>query len=836
MMQRKAMASPDPAPATPPQSSDLTGKMIGRFAVRERLGAGGMGEVYRADDTRLKRAVALKRVAPELRNNPRYTERLLHEAELASGLNNPNVAAIYDTFEEGGEIFLVMEFVEGENLRQRLGRPLPLGEFLGIAVQCAGAVDAAQRKGIVHGDIKPENIMLTPEGQVKILDFGVAKRMPDQETQSTLDSIVSSGWLRGTPAYMAPEVLEAKEPDSRADIFGLGVVFYESLAGANPFHGGSFITVAHRIVQEEPPPLGELSPKLPPELVRIVGKMLAKDPTERYATAADLSVDLRSLQRTAPSSGNQVLPRHIEQGQPRKLTPRTRPAEAWHGEPTKKPAWVLWLLVIPVAMGLLLLGAIIFHRPTGLFPAPAPHIGSLAVLPLRNESGDATQEYFADGMTDALTTELAGIGSLRVVSRTSAMLYKYAQKPLPQIARELHVDALIEGSVMRVNNRVRITATLMQASPEKSLWTQTYERDLSDVLTLQSEVAQHVAEGINASLTQQEQARLSSKRPAVNPGAYEDYLHGLTEYNKRTEEGLRASMTHYALAIEKDPKYAPAYAALADSWASLANYPILSPKQALTEGAAAAEKALKLDNTLSEAHAALAWVHASSLMFNGVEAEFQEAIKLDPSNASAHHHYGLFLAAMGRKEDSLRETGKAQELDPLSLIISANIAWCHFLAREFDEAVRQANSTLALDKNFAVAHEYLGQAYTMKKQFAQAAAEFREAMRLSNNDTGYRTDLAFALAQGGNRVESQKLLQGLTQEAGKEYVSSYDLALIYVGLGERGRALDVLEKALEERNGRLMNLGVHPWFDGVRGEARFKELLKREGLENSGKN
>jgi serine/threonine protein kinase/Flp pilus assembly protein TadD len=798
--------------------------MIGRFAVRARLGAGGMGEVYRADDTRLKRPVALKRVSPEMRSNPRYAERLLHEAELASGLNSPNIAAIYDTFEEDGEIFLVMEFVEGETLRRRLARPLPLDEFFAIAVQCAGAVDAAQKKGIVHGDIKPENIMLTPTGQVKVLDFGVAKRLPNPETDVTLETIVSSGWLRGTPAYMAPEVLDLKEPDSRADIFGLGVVFYESLAGKNPFQGGSFITVANRIVQEEPPPLAEINPKLPDELGRIVGKMLAKDPAERYATAADLGVDLRTLQRTTISGARQV-----STGEFRKT--QTQLAQA---QPARRRGWLMWLLLIPIAMALLLIGsALLFHWPGRFFggTSGAPHISSLAVLPLTNESRDASQDFFADGMTDALTTELAGIGSLRVISRTSAMLYKNASKPAPQIARELHVDALLEGSVIRVNNTVRITAHLIQASPEKTLWTQHYERDLSDVLTLQSDVARKVAEGINASLTQQERAKLSGQRPTVNPVAYEDYLHGVAEYNKRTEKGLRTSIRDFGHAIEEDPKYAPAYAGLADSYASLANYPIASPREALATGAAEAEKALKLDNSLSAAHGALAWVHASSLEFSGVESEFQRAIELDPSNATAHHHYGLFLAAMGRKEDSLREMAKAQELDPRSLIISANIAWCHFLAHDFDEAIRQARTTLGTDQDFAVAHEYLGQALAAKKQFTESIVEFRMALRLSNNDAGYRTDLAYALALSGNRAEAEKILRELTQESEKEYVSPYDLALIHLGLGDRTQAMGLLEKAYAERAGRLMNLKVHPWFDSMRGDPKFRELLGRVGLE-----
>jgi serine/threonine protein kinase/Flp pilus assembly protein TadD len=817
------MATPDAARTGPGQRTDLTGKMVGRFLVRARLGAGGMGEVYRADDTKLKREVALKRVAPELRNNPHYAERLQHEAELASGLNNPNIAAIYDTFEEAGEIFLVMEYVEGESLRRRLGRPLALEDFLVMAVQCAGAIDAAQKKGIVHGDIKPENIMLTPAGRVKILDFGVAKRFVASGMESTVETMASSEWLGGTPAYMAPEVLNAKNADSRADIFGLGVVFYESLAGKNPFQGESFVAIASKIVQEEPPPLGELSPKLPPELGRIVGKMMEKRPADRYATATDLGVDLRALQRTTTSSGRQPTPGKFSKGQ-------TQAAPLGQEKPARMRHWMMWLPAIPLTLGVLLLAAIWLRWPIRFFATPAPHISSLAVLPLRNASGDATQEYFAEGMTDALRSELAGIGSLRVVSRTSTMLYRNAEKPLPQIARELHVDALIEGSVMRVGDRVLITATLIQASPEKTVWTQRYERNLSDVLTLQSEVARNVAAGVNASLTQQEQARLSGQRPAVNPVAYEEYLRGLAEYNKRTEEGLTASIQNFRRAIEKDPKYAPAYAALADSWASLANYPILSPKQALAEAAAAAERALKLDNSLSEAHSALAWVHVSSLEFSGAEAEFLQAIKLDPSNASAHHHYGLYLAAMGRKEESLREMAQAQELDPLSPIISANIAWCHFLGRDFDEAVRQARSTLTLDPKFAVAQEYLGQALAMKKQYGDSIAAFREAVRLSNNEAAYRTDLAYALALSGNKTEALKLLEGLTQEAGKEYVSPYDLALIHIGFGDQRVAIAWLEKAYEERNGRLMNLKVHPSFDSLRSDAKFRELLGRLGL------
>jgi eukaryotic-like serine/threonine-protein kinase len=825
------MALPEQAHSEIPQSSDLTGKMIGRFAVRARLGAGGMGEVYRADDTKLKRTVALKRVSPKLRSIPRYTDRLLHEAQLASGFNNPNIAAIYDTFEEGGEIYLVMEFVKGETLRRRLARPIPLDEVMGITVQCAGAIAAAEKLGIVHGDIKPENIMLTPDGQVKILDFGVAKRLVRGEIDSTLDSVFASGGLSGTPAYMAPEVLEAKDPDTRADIFALGVVFYESLTGLNPFQAGSFIKIASRIMQEDPEPISEVCPKLPADFDHIVGKMLEKDPADRYATAADLCVDLRALQRTT-DSGTKLTPPG------RAVRAKTHPTLQEQILHVQKRGRLMWLLLIPVVMAFMLLAAAVFFRwPSEFFGGTGggsarPIIRSLAVLPLKNISGDAAQEYFADGMTDALTTELASIGSLRVISRTSAMLYKSGQKTVPQIAKELHVDALIEGSVMRVGDQVQISATLIQASPEREVWTQRYTRDLRDVLSLQSDVAQKVASGINASLTEKEQARLTGQHGSIDPASYENYLRGLAEYNKRTDAGLQQSIQFFRESVQKDPRYAPAYAGLADSWAALANNFILSPKEALTQAAFAAKKAVDLDSTLSEAHAARAWVNVSSLIFTGAEDDFKKAIELDPNNARAHHHYGLYLAALGRKEDSLSEMEKAQELDPLSLIISANIAWCQFLGRDFEKAIDQAKSTLTMDPNFAVAHEYLGQAYTEKKQYPEALAEFRKAMELANNDAGFQTDLAYGLAISGNREEAQKMLRALTAAAEKSYVSPYDMAIINAGLGQRTVALNWLAKALDERSGRLINLNVHPWLDSVRSDPKFKEILQRVGITN----
>src|SRR5712692_9566711 len=811
------MPQPAPQSVNPQATSDLTGTTVGRFAIRARLGAGGMGEVYRADDTRLKRQVALKRIAPRLQADEVYRKRFLREAQVASGLSNQHIAGIYDVFETDSEMFVVMEYVEGETLRQWLARPLAVDQFLGIGVQCATALVAAHARGIAHLDIKPENIMLSSTGQVKILDFGVAKQLPRLDDAATMETLGGQGASGadsggGTPAYMAPEVLLGKPADQRADIFSLGVVFYEALSGSHPFRGTGVLATSNRILHESPAPLRQANPKAPAELERIVTKMLAKDPAERYATAADLLVDLRAVQRAV---------KH----------PALAPAVPIAGAPPRLRlgTWG-WAGIAGIAFAVILLALNMRGWRDRLLGHPAAaRIESIAVLPLENLSHDPEQDYFADGMTDALITELSSVGALRVVSRTSAMAYRGTHKPLPQIARDLNVDAVIEGSVLRSGDHVRISAELIQASTDHSLWAKSYERELKDVLALQSELARTITQEINVKLTPAERTRLTTGRRPVNPQAYEAYLKGRYYWNKRTEEGFRTGIEYFNQAIAKDPTYAPPYAGLADSYASLVTYHVLSPQEAMPRARAAATKALEMDDQLAEAHASMARIEMHSFELASAEAEFKRAIELNPGYATAHHWLALYLAAMSRPDEAQREIQLARDLDPLSLIINANVGWCHYLARQYDQTIRDAEKTLELDSGFAVAHEYLAQAYLEKGEYERAVSEFRKLTDLSQRNPSYLAELGNACGVAGRRKEARDALRELMARSKQTYVSPYDVALIYAGMDKKNEAILWLEKAYADRDSRLLNLNAHPRFDALRPEARFQELLGRVG-------
>ncbi len=803
------MAEPESVEMSAEQ--DLSGTTVGRFAIRVRLGVGGMGEVYRADDTRLKRPVALKRMAPELRADEHFRRRFLREAVRASALNDPHIASIYDVFESDGETFLVMEYVEGETLRERLGPPLDPAEFLSVACQCAEALKAAHARDIVHRDIKPENIMVSATGQVKILDFGIAQRLRAGGIAATLDTLETATGLSGTPAYMAPEVLLEKDTDARADIFSLGVVFYEALAGQHPFRAVGFVETVDQILHQGPASLRAASPRVTEALERIVLRMLAKNPAERYASATELLADLRALERE-PTLSAAALPTPA----PPASRSRTR-ALALKG----------------VAALVLLLAAAVAFDVGGLrrrlFGGPA-RIESLAVLPLRNISGNPAEDYFAEGMTEALITSLSKAGPLRVISRTSVMRYAGRDVPLPQIARELGVDAVVGGSVQRAGARVRISAQLTDARSEKNLWAESYERDFTDVLSLQSEIARAIVAGIELQLTPDEESRLRHARP-VNPEAYEAYLRGRYHWSKRTRENLLKARDYFQQAIEKDPTYAPAYAGLADSFQTLGTYAFLPPLEAYPLAQAAARKALELDNTLGEAHAALAATKLFGLELVGAEEGFRRAIALNPNYANAHHWYAHYLAAVGRHEEALSEIQTARRLDPLSPILNANVGWFYYLARRYDEAIAVARQTLELDPDFPVAHEYLGQAYLEKGQVKEALVELQRAIDLSGGSPSYRADLGNAYGVAGRRREALHVLDELTRLSQERYVGPYDFAFVHTGLGNRREALDYLEKAYQERSGRLGNLNVHPRFDALRSEPRFQALVRQMGLE-----
>ncbi len=781
----------------------MIGQTISHYRILEKLGGGGMGVVYKAEDTRLGRCVALKFLPEELSRDPHALERFQREARAASSLNHPHICTVHDIDEHEGRQFIVMELLEGKTLKQRIcGQPLLNDEIASWGIQIVEALGAAHSKGIVHRDIKPANIFITETDQVKVLDFGLAKLLqPVSEATLTVD-LSALPVVVGTLPYMAPEQLRAQNVDARADLYALGVVFYEMAAGRRPFHEQSLLVLSDDILHCPPPLLARLNPNLLPRLDDIILKCLEKDPENRYQSAKELEVDLRRL-ATRDSAAS------VE------FAAKTR----------RRLRHAILLSAISIAS----IAAMVFITNTlgwrsRLFDgAQTPRIESLAVLPLENLSQDPAEEYFADGMTDALITDLGKIGALRVISRTSVMRYKGTKKNLQEIAKELHVDAIVEGSVTRSGDQVRIGANLVRASPETHLWAESYERDLRDVLSLQSDLAQAIAHEVQVKLTAQEQSRLATTRP-VNPEAYQLYLKGRFYWNKRTQEGFTKAVEHFQRAIEIDPGYAVAYADLGAVYKQFAYYGIVSPQKSYLMSAEPAKKALQLDDSLAEAHTVMATLKEEhDRDWSAAENEYKRGIELNPNYATAHHWYALFLLRMGRLDESRAEVERALQLDPGSLIISKTAGDPDYFERRYDRAMKQYRKTLDMDPNFYIARLFLGYGYEQKGQLTEAVAEFQRA-RQSDDDPAVLGALGHAYAMLGRTRETHDVLDEMRRS--KRYVSPYHIAIIHVGLRENDQAFEWLGKAYQDGGPWLLYLKVDPRLDGLRSDSRYTDLLR----------
>ncbi len=786
----------------------MLGQKFGHYLIEQKLGEGGMGVVYRAHDEKLQREVALKFLGILPAGGSASHERVLQEARAISALNHPNICTIYEVGEIDGKPYIAMEYVEGRPLSMEIpSNGMALEQVERYGMQLAEALGHAHSRGIAHRDLKSANVMVTPHGRLKVLDFGISRRLetgPGREETTRFDkSWESQHTFTGTLPYVAPEILKGEDGDARSDIWSLGVLLYEMSAGRRPFRGNTAFEVSAAILRERAP---LITPPLPPILQGVIDRCLDKDPGQRYQSAGEVRAALEAA--TTSSRSHEYFSVLAERAGSAQKERRTRIIA------------LVAIVLLAVVFGYWSIGRQGAKPRTVMVGA----IQSIAVLPLENLSGDAAQDYFADGMTDALITELSQIKKLRVISRTSVMQYKHTQKSLQEIAQELNVDAVVEGSVVRSGDRVRISAKLYQTNVEGALWADNFERKFTDVLALQSDVATAIARGIQVELSQPELSELARSR-AVVPEAYEAYLKGRYEASKRTPEGFRAALEFFQSAVDKDPTFAAAFAGLAVSYMNLSNYQISPASEMMPQALRAAEKALELDDRLAEAHASLAAVRFYGLERTGIEGEFLKAIALNPGYAQGLHWYALYLAAQGRKDESITEIKLAREIDPRSLIINANIGWCYYLAGDYDKAVEAAKATLRLDPSFGVAYGYLGQAYVEKGQYAEAIDASRNFVSLAPGDVSRRAELAAIYGRAGRKKEAQEILSDFARMKNASYISAYDWAMAYSGLGNKQQTLGWLRKAFEEKNGRIVNLAVHPQFSFLRKEPEFRQLI-----------
>jgi serine/threonine-protein kinase len=748
----------------------MIGTTLSHYRILEQLGAGGMGVVYRAHDDRLERDVAIKVLPAGALADDAQRRRFHREALALSRLNHPGVATVHEFDREGGADFIVMELVAGDTLAARLKNgALPAEQVADFGIQIAEALEAAHESGVFHRDLKPGNIVVSEKGRVKVLDFGLAKLVqPGVDTRAS--TVLTAGdAVAGTLAYMAPEQLLGEAVDATSDVFSLGVVLYEMATGRLPWQQTLSTAMVNEILHATPEPPAAVRPDLPPFLEGIILAALEKSPAARTRTAAELAATLRA----GPGAAD---------ARPRR-------------------------------------------------PAAGPRaIAALAVLPLRNLSGDPDQEFFADGMTEALISRLAQIGSLRVISHTSVSVYKGVRKPLPAIAHKLKVDAVVEGSVVRSGDRVRVSAQLVEAASDRHLWSNTYDRPLGDVLDLHSEVSRAIVEELRAHLTPNERQRLSGAR-TVQPAAYEAYLRGRHFWNKRSPVGLAKGTAFFQESIDADPLYAPAWSGLADCYNLLGAFRWKPSREAFPLARAAASRALELDADLAEGHTSLGFVlQYYDWDWARADAAYRRAVDLNPGYVTARQWYADYLTGVGRIAEAFAEIERASELDPLSPVVGTSFGDTLYYARRYEEAIARYRRTLELDPGYRWARFNIGRTLQEMGRHDEAIRTFEGAHRDAGMSLEVSPMLAYAWAAAGQRARTEAMMPGILEWWRAGHVSPYSVANIYVALGDHDQAITWLERALEDRDRMMVSLGIHPRLDPLRGDPRFASLLERMNL------
>ena len=795
------------------------GQPFGHYRILELLGEGGMGEVYLAEDTRLGRRVALKLLPSQLEKGETRIRRFQREARTAAALCHPNVCIVHEVDETAdGHHFIAMEHVEGETLRERIGRDrMNLAEALDTAMQVASALAAAHEAGIVHRDIKPENIMLRPDGQIKVLDFGLAKLIEGQsavlDPQATTKLLVKTdpGMIMGTVSYMSPEqVRESRDVDERADIWSLGVLLFEMATGSVPFDGATPSHTIVAITDQEPPSLSRYVQSAPAALEELVKRALAKEPRARYQTARELLAELTKLKQ------------RIEVGAElgRSMLPELADSKTVTAKLHKRRLALALAAVVAAVAGIAYL----------YFASASPSGASLAILPLVNASADPNMDYLSDGITESLINSVSQLPQLRVVPRTTVFRYRGRDTDLQTLGRDLKVSSVLTGKVVQRGDSLAIQVELVNTADGSQLWGQQYNGKQSDLLAVQQDISRKIAEKLGLRLTGDEQRQVV-KSYTHNADAYRLYWQGRYFWNQRTETGLKRAIDYFQQAIDLDENYALAWSGLADSYTTLGYLGSIAPRDCFPEAKKAALRALDLDKMLAEPHTSLAYAKFYyDWDWKGAQSEFKEAIARNPNYATAHHWYSVFLTARQRPADAKVEIQRAQELDD-SLIIATDIGFESFYSGQYDEAIKQLQSVLAIKQDFPLASLWLGRTYQEKKRYGEAITEYQKAEAILRDWVPAKAAIGNAYGVSGKKARAQRVLEELDELAKKgSYVTPYGIALVHAGLGEKDKAFDALEEARQHRSHWLVWLKLDPRWKNLHTDPRFAKLVLNIGL------
>jgi len=811
----KEMPAPQTETLRTPIKELTTGSTFAsRYQVIEELGKGGMGRVYKVFDTKIKEKVALKLIKPEIASDEETIERFSNELRLARKIGHRNVCRMFDMGETEGAHFITMEYVHGEDLKSmiRMAAGLSIGAVLSIGKQVCDGLAEAHNLGVIHRDLKPQNIMIDRGGNAKIMDFGIARSLREK-------GITAPSVLIGTPEYMSPEQAEAKEVDHRSDIYSLGIILYEMATGRVPFEGDTALSIAMKHKGENPKNPKQFNPNIPDDLSAVILKCLEKDKAERYQAVAGVRSELEKIEKGIPTT-ERVAPDR------KPLTSREITVK-FNLKKLLIPGLVVTALVIAAVI---IIGRIVPRKEIPPAKSPGP---SIAVLPFEDLSPKKEYRYLCDGIAETLINTLTGIKDLWVPARASSFSFEGKNPGIREIGRQLGVDNLLEASVQVVGNRLRITPKIIHVNDGAQIWSGQYDRQMEDVFAIQDEIAREIVKALKIKLLGEKESPLA-KRYTENREAYELYLQGRYLWNKRGKANLEKAAAFFEESVRKDPNYSLGYAGLADSYYVMGNNGFLSTAEALSKAKAAAQKALELDPHLAEALACLGSLKTNwEWDFPGAEKDFKRAIELKPGYATAHQWYAFLLARLGRFEEMIAEISRARELDPLSTRIRANVGYMYYYTRRYDRAIAELEKAREMDPNHSWTYQYLGFACVETGLFARAKESFLRYQELEYGDAFEDEDIAYLYARMGRKKEARQLLAKLKSEGKPQQRSDSPtmMAAAYGVLGEKDEAFAWLEKAYQERNLVLGYLKVRPTFDSLRSDQRFSQLLKRIRLE-----